>query len=99
MSDKATDVIATALQTRYGTTENWARYILDALADAGIAVVELPEPTGRWAEGPEWLKGGRLGDRSGWVSNYVRIKNATAAEYRELARIATEAAATMERAE
>ena len=27
---------------------------LDALREAGWEVVKLPEPTGRWAEGPEW---------------------------------------------
>ena len=28
--------------------------VLDALREAGYGVVKLPEPTGRWAEGPEW---------------------------------------------
>lgn len=42
--------------------------VLDALAAAGYAVVKLPEPSGSWAEGPEWVQGGGVGARSGWVT-------------------------------
>lgn len=55
MSNKAFRAIADALREQGAHFPRvGARLILDALKAAGIELVELPEPTGRWAEGPEW---------------------------------------------
>ena len=53
---------------RWGSAFGISEGVIAALTAAGYAVVKLPEPTGYWAEGPEWLQGNRVGDRSGWVA-------------------------------
>ncbi|MDT0223490.1 hypothetical protein [Gordonia sp. AC31] len=45
-----------------------ARDLVAAIRDSGYTVIALPEPHGRWAEGPEWVQGANLADRSGWVA-------------------------------
>lgn len=42
-----------------------AAHVAAVVEAAGLTVIALPEPHGRWAEGPEWVQGA---DRSGWVT-------------------------------
>lgn len=64
MSDRTVTVIADGLTKFWLECDNpfvsrraEAEAILAALKTANIGVVELPEPTSRWAEGPEWRYG------------------------------------------
>ncbi|WP_288438853.1 hypothetical protein [uncultured Gordonia sp.] len=45
-----------------------AAHVVAAIRDSGNTVIALPKPHGRWAEGPEWVQGANLADRSGWVT-------------------------------
>ncbi|OBY33463.1 hypothetical protein [Mycolicibacter kumamotonensis] len=64
MSDKAIEVIAGALEVRYGTTTTWATHILAALTAAGYEVVKLPEAHLRWdGSALAWPVAQHWGDR------------------------------------
>ncbi|QZT61265.1 hypothetical protein [Mycolicibacterium austroafricanum] len=61
MSESAAEVIAAELEYKANADLSVpfargrvANAVLDALREAGWELVKLPEPTGRWAEGPEW---------------------------------------------
>ncbi|QLF83868.1 hypothetical protein SEA_MOOSEHEAD_59 [Gordonia phage Moosehead] len=45
-----------------------AAHVVAVIRDSGLTVIAPPEADGRWAEGPEWVQGANLADRSGWVA-------------------------------
>lgn len=52
---------------RWGSAFEISEGALAELKSAGYAVVKLPEPTGYWGKGPEWLQCNRVDYRNGWV--------------------------------
>lgn len=79
----AQEVIARALEVRFGTCHNWAGKLLDALTAAGYAVVKLPEPNSTIYQyddddGPEdrlgwWEPGGFFGVTQWGYPNEVQL--------------------------